>query len=116
MAKSTSVKKEVKTPKTVENIEETASYEEQVNKRIDAKAEAETETESAKVESENIATTNKEEVLGVLAVYKSAYPKNKVFHIATDGQVFLEASLSDARNFQKTLTGSMSDLRSVEVY
>ena len=49
-----------------------------------------------------------EATLKRLARYSKLYPKNKVFHITGDGQVFLEKSLNDAKTHQSTLkTGEL---------
>jgi len=41
--------------------------------------------------------------LAKLAKYSKLYPQSKSFHITSDGQVFLEKSLNDAKNHQKGL-------------
>lgn len=41
--------------------------------------------------------------LAKLAKYSKLYPKSKKFHFTSDGQVFLETSLNDAKNHQKGL-------------
>lgn len=39
----------------------------------------------------------------LIARYKKLYPQNKVFHLTSDKQVFLDTGKRDAENHQKTL-------------
>ena len=44
-----------------------------------------------------------EEILSLLAMYTKAYPKEKVFHITADKQVFLDANKWHANEHAKSL-------------
>ena len=54
-----------------------------------------------------------EQTLGALSKYAKLYPKNKVFHFTSDGQVFLDSSIRDAQKHQKDL--GTGDLKSYSV-
>lgn len=43
----------------------------------------------------------------ILKPYVNAYPNNKVFHITSDGQVFLNENKADAESHEKTLGGEL---------
>lgn len=45
--------------------------------------------------------------LEALAKYSALYPKNKVFHFTSDGQVFLKNSLLDAKKHQAGCGGEL---------
>jgi hypothetical protein len=47
------------------------------------------------------------ELMAKMQPYIKAYPTNKTFYIATDGQVFLEANKGDAKQHQRTLEGEL---------
>jgi hypothetical protein len=110
--------------------EEINSYDEELNKRIDSKQpEGGTPPEEVKTtEDETTGTENpnsqddqetdqtsdeaaedqlSDDALGVLADYVKAYPDNDVFHITSDGQVFLDRNKIDAVSHAKTLDGKL---------
>jgi len=47
------------------------------------------------------------ELMAKMQPYIKAYPENKTFYIASDGQVFLEANKGDAIIHQRTLDGEL---------
>lgn len=105
---------------------ETSSYEELVNERIvpsqpeggqpdvigdDEEADLvphEQPHTAPEAEADNVPEAH----LETLSVYKKLYPNNEVFHITTDGSVFLKSGLNDATNHQLTLTGDAKNLKS----
>ena len=49
-----------------------------------------------------------ETTLSALSKYAKLYPKNKVFHFTSDGQIFLDSGKRDAEKHQKDLgTGEL---------
>jgi plastocyanin len=48
------------------------------------------------------------ELVEKMKPYLEAYPQNKVFYIASDGQVFLEGNKIDAEMHEKTLGGTIT--------
>lgn len=58
--------------------------------------------------TENTNTHEPDEALvAKMQPYVKAYPNNKTFYVATDGQVFLEANKGDAKQHQSTLEGAL---------
>ncbi|WP_346237762.1 hypothetical protein ABDK00_001630 [Niabella insulamsoli] len=131
MSKSTSKNKANPAPVLPPDIKEEGidSYDEQVNLRIDNKLpEGGTPPESPTGEPGTTESQDdndgdqgantpegdtppedqlSEKLLGKLSAYKEAYPENEVFHITSDGQVFLDSGKSDAINHEKTLGGKL---------
>lgn len=48
-----------------------------------------------------------EKLKAIMKPYVSTYPNNKVFHITSDGQVFLNENKIDAETHEKTLGGEL---------
>ena len=87
-----------------EQPEETDAYEQDVSKRA-------SQTPPAVEDAPQIHVSEK--APDALAAYIKAYPENKVFHVSTDGQVFLDKNKQDAINHQKQLGGQLKSYTAV---
>jgi hypothetical protein len=66
------------------------------------------------MDNEDEADKVSDEDLEIISKYAKAYPEEKVFHLTTDGQVFLNKNKADAIAHQKFLTKSET-VKSLEV-